>query len=247
MTTGKYVKRNIIQRLLAILLGSGILLAHAGRDEDIAMIQSKLEKRTPPIKARSIKPSPIAGLYEVFVQGNLIYTDKTFSYVIVNGAMMDTSSKKNLTEESLNQLTTIKFSELPLQNAIEIKKGSGSYKFAVFSDPDCPYCKSLERGLANAGVSDYTAYIFLYPLKTLHPDAAAKSESIWCAKDKAEAWTNFMVKGTAPEKANCDNPLAANEKLADEIGVSGTPTIYLKNGHQTQNPQELVAAIKAKY
>ena len=245
MATNNYFCRHTIQRSLAMLLASFSLLAQAGAQEDIATIQSTLESRTPPIKARSVKPSPIAGLYEVFVQGNLIYTDKTFSYVIVNGAMMDTSSKKNLTEESLNQLTTIKFSELPLQNAIEIKKGSGAYQFAVFSDPDCPYCKSLESGLAKAGVSDYTAYIFLYPLKTLHPDAAAKSESIWCAKDKADAWTNFMVKGTAPEKANCDNPLAANEKLADEIGVSGTPSIYLKNGHQTQNPQELVAAIKA--
>ena len=245
MTTGKYVNRNIIQRLLAMLLASGILLAHAGKDEDIATIKSTLESRTPPIKARSIKPSPIAGLYEVFVQGNLIYTDKNFSYVIVNGAMMDTMSKHNLTEESLKQLTTIKFSELPLQNAIEIKKGTGAYKFAVFSDPDCPYCKSLESGLAKAGLSDYTAYIFLLPLKTLHPDAAAKSESIWCAKNKAEAWTNFMVEGTSPEKANCDNPITANERLADEIGVSGTPSIYLKNGHQTQNPQELVAAIKA--
>ncbi len=245
MASNNYFCRHIIQRSLAMLLASFSLLAQAGAQEDIATIQSTLESRTPPIKARSVKPSPIAGLYEVFVQGNLIYTDKTFSYVIVNGAMMDTSSKKNLTEESLNQLTTIKFSELPLQNAIEIKKGSGAYQFAVFSDPDCPYCKSLESGLAKAGVSDYTAYIFLYPLKTLHPDAAAKSESIWCAKDKADAWTNFMVKGTAPEKANCDNPLAATEKLADEIGVSGTPSIYLKNGHQTQNPQELVAAIKA--
>ena len=244
MITGKHFNRNIIQSLLAMLLGSGILLAQAGIDEDIAMIQSTLESRIPPIKARSVKPSPIAGLYEVFVQGNLIYTDKTFSYVIVNGAMMDTMSKRNLTEESLKQLTTIKFSELPFQNAIEIKKGSGAYKFAVFSDPDCPYCKSLESGLAKAGLSDYTAYIFLLPLKTLHPDAAAKSESIWCAKDKAEAWTNFMVKGTTPEKVNCDNPLTANEKLANEIGVSGTPSIYLMNGHQTQNPQELVAAIK---
>jgi len=245
MASNNYFCRHMIQRSLAMLLASFSLLAQAGAQEDIATIQSTLESRTPPIKARSVKPSPIAGLYEVFVQGNLIYTDKTFSYVIVNGAMMDTSSKKNLTEESLNQLTTIKFSELPLQNAIEIKKGSGAYQFAVFSDPDCPYCKSLESLLAKAGISNYTAYIFLLPLKTLHPDAATKSESIWCAKDKAEAWTNFMVKGTAPEKANCENPLAANEKLADEIGVSGTPSIYLKNGHQTQNPQELVAAIKA--
>jgi len=245
MATNKFFSRNIIQYSLTMLFVSFSLQAQAGTKEDIATIQSTLESRTPSLKPRSVKPSQIDGLYEVFVQGNLIYTDKNFSYVIVNGAMMDTKSKRNLTEESLKQLTTIKFSDLPFQNAIEIKKGSGAYKFAIFSDPDCPYCKSLESVLAKAGINDYTSYIFLYPLKTLHPDAASKSESIWCAKDNAEAWSNFMLKGTAPEKANCKNPLAANEKLGYEIGVSGTPTIYLSNGNQTKNPQELVEAVKA--
>ena len=233
------------QCFLAIFFASVSLLVKAGTQEDIATIQSVLESKTPPLKAKSIKPSPIPDLYEVFVQGNLIYTDRTFSYAIINGEMLDTKSKKNLTEESIKQVTKINFIDLPLQNAIEIKKGSGSYKFAVFSDPDCPYCKSLESALADTGVTDYTAYVFLYPLKTLHPDAASKSESIWCAKDKVLAWTNFMVKGKTPQKANCENPLAANEQLAAEIGITGTPTIYLSNGQQTQTSQELVAEIKA--
>lgn len=238
--------RAIIQHSLAMLFASVSLMAQAGTSEDIASIQSKLASRTPSLLAKSIKASPIAGLYEVYVQGNLIYTDKNFTYAIVNGAMMDVANEKNLTEERIKEITTINFDELPLKNAIEIKKGSGAYKFAVFSDPDCPYCKSLENGLAKSEAIDYTAYIFLLPLKTLHPDAAAKSESIWCAKDKAEAWSNFMVKNTSPEKASCDNPLAANEKLAENLGVGGTPTIYLNNGQLTQDPQELLAAIKAK-
>jgi thiol:disulfide interchange protein DsbC len=231
--------------LIGLVLASANSPAHAGAVEDIASIKSQLEIRTPPLKAKSIKPSPIPGLYEVFSQGNLFYTDKNFSYVIVNGSIIETANKKNLTEESFNQLTKIKFNDLPLNNAIEIKKGSGTYKFAVFSDPDCPFCKTLEGGLAKTGVSDYTAYIFLYPLKDLHPDAVAKSESIWCAKDKAEAWSNYMLKGTEPEKATCENPIAAINKLADEIAVPGTPTIYLNDGQFTQNPQDLVNAINA--
>lgn len=238
------INKHYIKLSLATLFATVSFLAQADTIEDISSIQSKLASRTPPLKAKSIKATQIIGLYELYVQGNIVYTDKNFSYAIVNGAMIETISKKNLTEESLKQITSIKFSDLPLQNAIEIRRGSGAYKFAVFSDPDCPYCKSLESNLARAGVSDYTGYIFLLPLKTLHPDAATKSESIWCAKDKAEAWSNFMLKGIAPEKINCENPLALNEKLADEIGVSGTPTIYLSNGKQTQTPQELVAAIK---
>jgi thiol:disulfide interchange protein DsbC len=246
MSSDKIFNLNLPFSGLFILLLSGAnSLVHAGAIEDLAAIKSKLESETPPIKAKSIKPSPIAGMYEVFTQGNLIYTDKNFSHVIVNGTVIETASKRNLTEESLKQLTTIKFNELPLQNAIEVKKGSGAYKFAVFSDPDCPFCKTLETGLAKTGVTDYTAYIFLYPLKDLHPDAASKSESIWCSKDKAEAWNNFMVKNVAPEKAVCDNPLSVNEALAEKIGVFGTPTIYLNNGQQTQKPQELVEAIIA--
>jgi thiol:disulfide interchange protein DsbC len=245
MASVKSFNINLISGLFGLLLAGTNSLGHAGAVEDIAAIKSKLESGTPSVKAKSIKASPINGLYEVFLQGSLIYTDKSFSYVIINGTIMETASKKNLTEESLKQLTTIKFNDLPLQNAIEIKKGSGAYKFAVFSDPDCPFCKTLESGLVKTGVSDYTAYIFLHPLKDLHPDAAAKSESIWCAKNQAEAWNNFMVKNVVPEKAVCDNPLSANEALAEKIGVSGTPTIYLNNGQQTQKPQELVEAIIA--
>ena len=245
MQTNQYLSRNIIHCSIAIMFASLSFLAKAGTKEDIATIQSTLESRIPPLKAKSIKPSTINGLYEVFIGGNLIYTDKTLSYVIINGAMMDTKNKKNLTETSLKQLTTITFSSLPFQNAIEIKNGTGAYHFAIFSDPDCPYCKSLESSLIESGISNYTAYIFLYPSKMLHPDAAQKSESIWCARDKAQAWINSMVKNASPEMASCENPLSANEKLAEELGVAGTPTIYLNNGQQTQNPQDLLDAISA--
>jgi thiol:disulfide interchange protein DsbC len=202
--------------------------------------------RQPPIKAKSIKLSPLAGLYEVYASGNIFYVDKTVSYVMVGGSLLDDASKKNLTAERLKELTSIKFGDLPLKNAIEIKKGTGAYKFAVFTDPDCPYCKTLEQGLEKLEVTDYTAYVFLFPLKELHPDAVAKAESIWCAKDKPEAWLNWMVKGTSPVSSTCDNPIVSNEKLADALGVAGTPTIYLNDGKQTQNPQELIAAIKER-
>lgn len=240
--------RKILASLLSagLLLGSNSLVAHAGETEDIKAIKSNLEKRTPPLLAKSIKLSPLTGIYEVYANGNIFYVDKTVSYVMLNGSLIDDATKRNLTADRLQELTTIKFDSLPLKNAIEIKKGNGAYKFAVFSDPDCPFCKTLEQGLDKMGISDYTAYVFLFPLKELHPDAVVKSESIWCAKDKSEAWLNWMVKGTALAKANCENPILANEKLADELGVAGTPTIYLNTGKQTQAPQELVAAMKDK-
>jgi len=246
MAISKSLNVKILLASAGFLLVSASSLALANTIDDIAAIKSNLEMRTPPIKAKSIKLSPLAGLYEVYASGNIFYVDKTVSYVMVGGSLLDDASKKNITAERLKELTSIKFGELPLKNAIEIKKGTGAYKFAVFTDPDCPYCKTLEQGLDKIAATDYTAYVFLYPLKELHPDAVAKSESIWCAKDKQESWLNWMVKGTTPVKNTCDNPIESNEKLADELGVTGTPTIYLNNGSQTQNPQELLAAIKEK-
>jgi len=243
MTKQKNFTKKIITILYSLIFPLALHSAQAGTFDDIANIKSILEKRTPPIKVRSVQTTPLAGLYEVYSEGSIFYTDKTTNYFIVGGSMLDDSAKKNLTTERIKELTSIKFIDLPFQNAIEIKKGTGAYKFAIFTDPDCPYCKTLEKSLAKSQLNNYTAYVFLYPLKELHPDASSKAESIWCAKNKAEVWKNWMVNDSIPTKANCSNPLDKNTNLAEAIGVLGTPTIYLNNGQQTQNPQELADAI----
>jgi len=246
MATKKNLSAQIMALTTALLCAGTFCLAQADTNDDIANIKVVLEKRTPPIKVKNVQPTPLAGLYEVYVDGNIFYMDKTGSYVLVGGSLLDDTSKKNLTEERLKELTRIQFAKLPFQNAIEIKKGSGAYKFAVFTDPDCPYCKALEVSLAKSELNDYTAYIFLYPLKEIHPNAAVKSQSIWCAKDKAEAWKNWMVKDIEPVQATCNNPLSNNEKLAEELDVSGTPTIYLNDGQLIRNSRELADVINAK-
>jgi len=243
---GSFIAGGLVAGSLVSALAMTPASAMASEADDIKAIKSNLEKRTPPLNAKSIKLSPLPGLYEVFANGNMFYVDKTVSYVMIGGSLMEDATKRNLTAERIKELTSIKFDSLPLKNALEIKKGNGAYKFAVFSDPDCPYCKTLEQGMEKFGITDYTAYVFLFPLKEIHPEATAKAESIWCAKDRNEAWLNWMIKGTSAEKATCDNPLAANEKLADELGVNGTPTIYLNDGKQTQSPQELIKAIKGE-
>jgi thiol:disulfide interchange protein DsbC len=221
--------------------------AYADTTSEMAEIKNHLENGKTPIMVKNIQPSPIQGLYEVYsTNGNIFYVDKGVMHLIVGGGIIDGITKKNLTAERFKELTSIKFDSLPLKDAIEVKKGNGAYKFAVFSDPDCPYCKRLEQGLDKSGITDYTAYIFLFPLKELHPDAAAKAESIWCAKDKKVAWLNWMVQESAPEQATCANPITNNEKLARQLGVNATPTIYLQDGSQTQDPRELARAITSK-
>jgi len=245
MTTKKYSIQKLLVLAIGLLLSSIYSWSNAAQEDEITAIRNYLEKRSPPISPRSISPTPILGIYEVYSDGSIFYMDKTASFALVGGSLLNDISKKNLTEDRLQELGKIKFADLPLQNAIKIIKGTGAYKFAIFTDPDCPYCKSLEQGLANHEINDYTAYIFLYPLKKLHPEATAKSEFIWCAKDKAEAWTSWMIKGINPVKATCENPISQNVKLAEDIGVNGTPSIYLENGQQSKGLQDLINKIKA--
>jgi thiol:disulfide interchange protein DsbC len=80
-------------------------------------------------------------------------------------------------------------------------RGNGKRKVAVFEDPNCGYCKRFERDLQN--VDNVTVYMFLYPI--LSPDSAEKSRNVWCAKDRAKAWQDWMVRDQVPANAaSCD-------------------------------------------
>ena len=180
------------------------------------------------LEVTTITKSPYFGLYEVFAGDQIVYTDAKVSYVMV-GNVIDPNTRGNLTEERLQQLKAIAISDLPLDQAIKIVKGTGEKKFVVFSDADCPYCKQFERTLTS--VDNYTAYILLYPIDQLHPDAARKSRMIWCAPDREKSWLDFMLRNQLPTNdGNCETPLPRLLALAQKYKVVATPTIVFMDG-----------------
>ena len=127
----------------------------------------------------SITKLPQLDLYEVVGNGNRIfYTDAKGEFALM-GNLIDLKTRVNLTQQRQDQLNVVDFSRLPLDKAFVKVKGDGSRKIAIFTDPDCPYCKRLEQELAK--VSNVTVYVFLYPLPQLHPDAPRKARAVWCA------------------------------------------------------------------
>ena len=134
-----------------------------------------------------------------------------------------------MTEERAADLNKIDFASLPLDKAIKEVRGNGKLKVAVFSDPDCPYCKRLEHEFEK--MTDITIYNFMMPIPSLHPDAARKAEILWCQPNPTQAWTDWMRKGQFPSgKANCDNPVAETTSLGEQFGFNGTPTLVFPNG-----------------
>jgi len=194
-------------------------------------IRQSIESRFRGTKVSDINKSVLPGIFEVVMesqQGPMVaYTDDKGRYVMV-GDLLDIKMERNFTRERMDKLTEVKFDSLPLDHAIKTVKGDGKRHLAVFSDVDCPYCKKLEAELIK--VDNVTIYTFLYPLP-MHGDAPRKSKLIWCSKDRAAAWADYMQKGKLPSgKGDCDNPIDENLALGAKLRIDGTPAMIFANG-----------------
>lgn len=200
----------------------------AAATADEAEVKRLMLEKFPGIEVMNVTKSPFFGLYEVFTGDQMAYTDAKVTYIMV-GTVIDPASRTNLTEERIQALKAINVADLPLDQAIKVVRGKGERKMIVFSDADCPFCKRLENTLQD--MDNVTAYILLYPIDQLHPDAARKSKMIWCSADRPKAWLDYMLKGNLPANdGNCDTPLPQLQALAQKYRVVATPTMVFMDG-----------------
>ncbi len=204
------------------------LLACLSASAQEATIRKNLGERIPQLqKIDEVTESPMPGLFEIRVNGSEIYyTDAKGNY-LVQGNLIDTKQRRNLTEERVDKLNAINFDALPLKDAFTIVRGDGKRKLAVFEDPNCGYCKKFERDLQK--VNNVTIHMFLYPI--LSADSTDKSKNIWCAKDKTKAWQDWMVRDQMPKTASCDaTAIERNVELGRKYKITGTPTLVFVDG-----------------
>jgi thiol:disulfide interchange protein DsbC len=217
-----------VRRTLLAALCVTAFLPAAWADE--AAIRKNIAERLPDFpKIDEVSKTPIPGLYEVRVGADLFYTDENGHHLIVEGQMIETKTRLNLTEQRVSKLTAIDFATLPLKDAIVWKQGTGARRLVVFADPNCGYCKKFERDLRN--VKDVTVYTFLLPI--LGGDSPEKSRDIWCAKDNTKAWRDWMIENTPPARSmgQCDTAaITRNINLAKRHRVTGTPALVFEDG-----------------
>jgi len=221
------LKRILVLALLGPVLALAQAAEPAGKLSAEATIKHAIESRMAGIKVESVAKTPYLGLYEVRLDGEILYTDEKMTYIF-SGNIIDAKTMQNITEKRLRDLTAIKWENLPLEGAFKTVRGNGKRMLAIFSDPNCPYCKRFEKDLAK--VDDVTIYTFLYPI--LSQDSHEKSKAIWCSADKAKAWSELMLNGTVPTAGSCDTPIESNLALGHKYRVNGTPTLIFANGER---------------
>ncbi len=208
-----------------------------------AALRKTLAERLPNLpKIDEISRSAMPGLLEVRLNGfDIVYTDVEGNFLI-QGNMIDTRARRNLTEERVEKFSALDFDALPLKDAFTVVRGNGKRKVAVFEDPNCGYCKRFERDMQK--IDNVTFYMFLYPI--LGADSVTKSQNIWCSKDKAKAWLDFMVKDVVPLAASCDAAaLQRNVEFGKKYRITGTPTLIFVDGSRV--PGAIPAAQVEKF
>lgn len=213
---------------LAALVVSLSGASHAANES--AALLARLKQKYPATTFTSVAPAPVKGLYEVVMGRKIAYTDSSGRYFML-GSLVDMTTNDDLTAARKEVLTRIDVRKLPVQDAIVRINGKGRRTLYVFSDPDCPYCQRLEPELDK--LDDVTIYIFLYPIESLHSDAARKAQSIWCQADekgRQELWHRVVTHVETIGTTECENPIQRNVALGESLGVQGTPTIVAPDG-----------------
>ena len=210
------------------ILGAALLVLSAQALADEATIRKNLAERVPAFPAiEEVGKSPMPGLWELRVNGVEIYYTDAEANFILQGSLIDTKLRRNLTEERIEKLNVVEFDALPYKDSFIVVRGNGKRKLAVFEDPNCGYCKRFERDMEK--VDNVSVHVFLLPI--LGPDSTEKSKNIWCAKDKAKVWLDWVVRDQIPPPAACDTAaLARNVEVARKYKITGTPTLVFADG-----------------
>jgi thiol:disulfide interchange protein DsbC len=219
-----------MKRVAAIMVL--VALASAAMADEAAvrrLIQSRLGDEA---RIEQIERVPGSSLYEVAIRGpngpQLFYVDER-ARIIVVGQVLDGRTGRNLTEERLRKLNAIDWASLPFGDAITTKRGNGRRKIAVFSDPNCPYCKRFEKDLAK--LDDIAVHIFLFPV--IRPESVPLTKSVWCSADRAKAWNDLMLRDITPTASpDCETPVEKLVALGRKLGASSTPTWFVETGER---------------
>jgi len=217
----------------ALIASSGYAAAASSSNQSFAIpteyaaVVAKLKEDAPDFEIDRIRPSPIPGVLEVISGRRILYVDVGGNYVI-SGHIFDMKTKADLTATLLTELARVDPRQLPLEDSFTEVRGNGQRQMYVFSDPDCPFCKKLEKELPK--LDNVTIHVFLYPLVSIHPNAYTNAVAVWCSSDRLKAWHDKMLRDIVPPARSCANPVDRNLALGEKLDITGTPTMIFQDG-----------------
>ena len=210
-------------------------IAHAAEPaggDDGAHLVARLKELRPDIPIEAVSASPLPGIYELKLAGGTVF------YGTEDGKYLFAGDLYELGETDLVNLADIARSSdrrdlmatVALDDMVVFPAdGKTNAVISVFTDVDCGYCRKLHQEVPALNELGIEVRYLAYPRADVGSPSYAKIVSAWCADDPNGAITELKAGNEIPEKS-CDNPVAAQFELGQEVGVTGTPAIVLEDG-----------------
>lgn len=184
------------------------------------------------IDKKDITDSPFKGVYEVItynpIDSMLISEDGQY---LIQGDVVNIKTRSLIQKSSkVKNLKLALISAIKDSDKIIYKAQDEKYQVHVFTDVDCPYCRRLHNSIGQMNDLGISVKYLASPLASLHPKAQGKMQKIWCADDRNQAMDDYNDSGTIVDASNCDNPVADQLEISKQLGVTGTPAIFLSDG-----------------
>jgi thiol:disulfide interchange protein DsbC len=235
--------QSFLRTSAAVLLSLPLSVASADEDK----VTESLHKYFPDLEITRIRESGIQGLYEVMIGTDVVYASHDGRYLI-QGELLDLEARANLSEESRAAARLKLLEKIPAQETIEFAPENPRYTVYVFTDITCGYCRRLHRDMPELNRRGIAVRYLAFPREGEDSPAFRDMQSVWCASDRQAAITSAKA-GKPVERRTCNNPVAKQFHLGQELGVTGTPAIFRADGRMLQGympPDDLLQALKEK-
>lgn len=204
-----------------------VAVSHAA-EPDRKAIEAALSKVIPGASIQALRASPVAGLYEADLGGQLVYISGDGKFLFA-GDLYDLEARVNLTEQRREQAAARLLDAMSENNMIVMGPDRPKRTVTVFTDVDCPYCARLHLDVPELTKQGVKVRYLLFPRNGVGSQTYKRSVAVWCAADRVKA-VGIAKAGGQLEMKSCANPVAEHYQLGQKLGVSGTPTIFVDDG-----------------
>lgn len=220
--------------LRLLLLISGFLwCSYACADGQGAVekhIAASLHSRFPKLEIGTINKSGVPGWYEVMLGAEVVYVSGDGRYLF-QGDLLDLDQHRNLTEARRSSARMALLKGIPARDMIIFAPQKPQHSIYVFTDVNCPYCRRLHKDVPKLNAMGIAVKYLAFPREGIGSKTYHEMQAVWCSKDRHKALTDAK-KGINIKAAQCNDPVKREFELGEDIGIHGTPAIYLEDGRQ---------------
>lgn len=195
-------------------------------------LTGKLQQIHPSLAIKAITATPLADFYAVeLTTGDLFYTHKDAGFLFAGNLLQLTNQGiVDLTEQEaekkrLEVLASINAKEQIIYPAKDKTKAV----VQVFTDTSCPFCTKLHTEVPRLNELGIEVRYLAFPRQGFNSQAYLDLQTAWCSSNPAATLT-AIKEGKKPKATSCDNPISKHYELGRQLGVNGTPAIFLPSG-----------------